>query len=261
MEGQNKKLATDNRNELPVPEKIITARKMPFGRTKPTPTPGFTPIFPNNWHGHAFGYESGDFSSLSPMRLGPASNPLGGKECGDKPSKPIVAHNVENFYQFAKVFADEVITGERCDCLNQTFPHDKPNPKFFAARDLAYADPIPHRHKKKGAKPLYSCYGNVHYTYIQSRWFYCIEMERLATPKEAYVRLKTLYDQGTHIEIHGYDAYKPDATDHETLYIHYLDEKRPFGHEMVLLAMIVIDDREKYPWHRYKRENEGIYPK
>ncbi len=231
----------------------ITARKIASARGgKPPFTPGFIPIFPNNWHKHAFGYGSGDFSSLSPMQLGPAKD-----GCGN------AAHNVENFYQFAKVYSDE-LTDELCECRgtdDSTFQyHFKPSGKFYANRDKAYADTVPHRHKKKGIKPEFSCYGNIHCNYVESRWFYCSEMERLLIPTEAFARLKKLYDEGKSIEIIGYDAYKPDGTDADTLYRHYCDERRPFGHEMVILSIIALgDDKESYPWNRYRREHENVY--
>lgn len=229
----------------------ITAHKMPFRNAKPVPTEGYDPIFPNNWHGHAFGYGTGDFSSLSPMQLGPVV--IDGKA---------TAKNIENYYQFAKVFPNELLVEKVEDCpCRSDFKHARPSELFFTNRDKAYADPVPHRHKKKGVTPAYSCYEDRHYTYVESRWFYCIEMERLAKPTDAFKKLVHMYENdGRSLEIFGYDAYVPNGTDHESLYKHYIDPKRPFGHEMVLLTMIALGEHyELYPWNRYRREHVEIY--
>ncbi len=224
----------------------ITAKKI-IGRIKPVPTDGYTPIFPNNWHAHSYGYGSGDFSSLSPMRLGPARY------------KDLESKNVENFYQFAKVFPDEIGV-DSCTC-GRPFRHNAPGPSFIVARDNAYKDDVPHRHKKKGPKPLYSCYGDIHCTYIESRWFYCSEMERLLAEAPAFARLLAMYNDGKSLELLGYDAYPPDAIDADTLYRHYCDEKRPFGHELVILTMIALgaEGAASYPWNRYHREHREVY--
>jgi len=65
--------------------------------------------------------------------------------------------------------------------------------------------------------------------------------------------------RGYALQIVGYDAYTPRATDPDTLYEHYLDETRPFGHEMVILTMLCVDDTEQRPWNRFRREHAEIY--
>jgi hypothetical protein len=209
---------------------------------KPVPQPGYIPIFPNNKHGHAFSYaNSFDCSSLSPMQLGP----VGG------------AHNLENMYQFSKIFEDE-LSDTVCTCGNvELGTHYMPGPAFFAARHKAYKDVVPHRHKRRGGKPAYSWYtdaedGTTHCcTYIQSRWFYCTLYVELASKTPAFQKLKAMYDDGvTKLEIFGYDAFTPDDLSEETLYKHYCDGRRPFGHEMVLLCMLL----NTSPWIRNKEE-------
>jgi len=210
---------------------VITATKI-RGRGKPVPQAGFTPIFPNNWHGHGFGYGTGDFSSLSPMRLGPT---VGG------------ALNIENYYQFAKVFPNE-LSEERCDCGSPSLgEHFKPSPKFYETKAAAYADKTPHRHKQKNVIPAYSDYDGVHCDYIESRYYYCSEMERLAKDTPAFKRLYDMFwVEKKSLEIFGYDAYPPDVNN---LHGHYNDPKRPFGHELVILTMIVLKP-DDYPWKR-----------
>jgi hypothetical protein len=234
---------------------FVTATKMRMMKN-PVPKVGFLPVFPNNKHGHGFGY-SGDFSSLSPMKLGPVLI-----------ENSILALNIENYHQFAKVFPNEV-SNIPCNCRNDLI-HNKPLPIFYEQRTHGYSDAIPHRHKyeSKELKKLNKDFvnGNVnipmysvqfvgkderHYTYLESRYFYCTQMEILATKTPAFQKLITLYKQGHQIEIFGYDAYEPV----KDLYTHYCDSARPFGHEMVILSLI----RGEYPWKRYHDEHFEIY--
>lgn len=227
----------------------VTCTKLSF-RRKPVPQPGYIPIFPNNRHAKAFGYaESFDCSSLSPMQLGPVGGAL----------------NLENYYQHSKVYEDELVPREAgeshfCLCGNEELGrHAKPGPAFFAARHKAYHDPVPHRHKRRNVKPVYSWYcdadGTTHCcTYVQSRWFYCDNYARLCAETEAYRRLKERFDKGeAKIEIFGYDAFTPASLDEDTLYAYYCDESRPFGHEMVLLCMLL----DQAPWARYREEHRA----
>ena len=201
----------------------VTATKLKMRGPKPVPQQGYVPIFPNNKHAHAFSYkDSFDCSSLSPMQLGPVKGAL----------------LLENYYQFAKVYEDE-LSEENCECGNvELGPHKKPGPKFFAARHKAYNDPTPHRHKSRGPVPVYSWYGEgMCCTYIQSRYHYCTHYVELASTRPAFARLQTLEQ----VEIFGYDAFTPT----EPLLKHYLDPSRPFGHELVLVCML----RGEEPWN------------
>lgn len=234
---------------VPVQNPAVTATKMRMMK-KPVPRDGFLLVCPNNKHAHNYGYP-GDYSTLSPMRLGPVI--INGVFC---------AHTIENFHQFAKVFPEETVKGDPCDC-GRPFAHDKPSSLFFETRDKGYKDPVPHRHKEaaKGKNiPVYSVQGDCHYTYIESRYFYCNQMEILASREPALQQLREKYASGYCIDIHGYDAYAPDGTDADALYKHYCDDTRPFGHEMVILALLVLSSNEEnYPWRIYKREHEDIY--
>lgn len=61
------KLAKADANKSDVP--MVTATKMRMMQT-PIPRDGFLLVCPNNKHGHNYGYP-GNYSSLSPMKLGP----------------------------------------------------------------------------------------------------------------------------------------------------------------------------------------------
>ena len=249
------------------------------------PMRGRLPIFPNFYQKHGFGYGR-DWSMFSPMALGPVRH--------RQPSLPN-ARNIENYWQFNKVFPNE-LSNELCDCaLAAHQPHFKPAAEFYSRQATAYLDAVPHRHKfstaklkavnksfvkpvvgkrKRGAgkvspninKPMYIVHETPngeerHYTYEQARVFYTMQMETVIqeTRMQEWASLQDLIVRGYDIQIVGYDAYVPRGTDPDSLYEHYLDGSRPFGHEMVILAMLCIPQVEQRPWHRYYREHRELY--
>jgi hypothetical protein len=239
---------------VPTDNPVITATKIRMMK-KPVPRDGFLLVCPNNKHFHNYGYP-GNYSTLSPMKLGPVENGL--------------ALNIENYHQYAKVFPCEM-SDIPCDC-GRPFEHFKPLKTFYELRTKGYADPVPHRHKydpkeikkqNKGNvnKPMFSVQFTPeerHFSYVESRYFYCNQMEILATQQRAFEELKDKYQVGYSLDIHGYDAYEPDGTDSESLYKHYCDDSRPFGHEMVILTLLVLTP-DQYPWKRYRREHQDVY--
>lgn len=226
------------------------------------PRDGFLPVFPNFKHGHGYRYldtlGKPDLSNLSPKKLGPVMV-----------DGVLVAHNVENYHQFAKVFPQEQDMTQPCNCaLGQ--PHFKPLAAFYEARRAGYVDLVAHRHKMaaedikkqnadRGAnvnQPAYAVQfradgSEMHLTYVQSRYFYCHQMEVLATARPEFATLREWHRDGFNLEIVGYDAFQPTGIDPESLYQHYVDPSRPFGHEMVLLALLAIADPAELPWIRY----------
>lgn len=195
---------------------------------------GYLKVFPNFKHQNrkdGFGC-----ASLSPKSMGPVVHP--------QPGLP-TAFNLENFWQFSKVFPDEV--DEKGVIL----------PIFFERQITAFLDKIPHRHKPNatGNIPLYSVWKRpdgslVKYKYIKARQFYCHYYERFALQNKDFQTLKEYLKTGHNLQICGYDAYPVT----ESLEKHYLDDSRPFGHELVLYALLTVDDPENYPWRKYKTE-------
>ena len=204
-------------------------------------------VFPNNRHDNrsdGFGC-----AALSPMRLGPVKH--------KQPALPN-ALTIENYHQY-----------------NKHFPQLETMEKFRKLRTQGYQDPVPHRHKYDSAKirainksyvngvntPVYSIHLDAtgkerKYTYVESRFFYCYWYETLAKQTKDYVNLVKMLDQGYNLNIVGYDAYEPREDD---LYTHYCDASRPFGHEMVLHSLLVIQDPRDYPWQRYYHEHKEKY--
>jgi len=220
---------------------------------KPPPhIDGVRNVFPNNRHQNrkdGFGC-----ASLSPMRLGPTEH--------WQPGLP-QALSIENYHQFNKVFTREVI-------LNAGEPFKSVvKPEFFTERNAAYVDPVPHRRKfadEKGTDgnrnvPLFCLHltaagAERRYTYVESRYFYCREYERLALKTQDYATLRTWLAQGYNLQIVGYDGHEIGD---KSLYEHYIDLARPFGHELVLYTLLTVDDPELYPWNVYFRQHRARY--
>lgn len=208
----------------------ITCYKMRMMKAVPL-VDGFLLIFPNRKHeNRTDGYGC---SSLSPMTLGPVKH--------GQPGLPD-SISIENYHQFNKCFSFEEKDG-------------KILPVFYEKRKQAYLDPIPHRHKYKGV-PLFSVHIDANgkerrYTYIESRFFYCIWYEKLAQQTSAFKKLKEQLTNGYNLCICGYDAYAPT----KDLYSHYCDPSRPFGHELVLYSLLI----GEAPWRRYYQEHKDKY--
>lgn len=192
---------------------------------------GYLKVFPNFKHQNnpdGFGCRS-----LSPKAMGPIIHP--------QPNLPI-ALNLENLHQFSKCFPDDV--------------DEKGNPSdiFFEMQRAAFLDPKPHRHKPNatGNKPLYSVWRHKDGTleklsYVQSRQIYCHYYEQFACHNPDFRKLQEWRAAGMNLQICGYDGYPVT----ESLETHYLDGSRPFGHEMVLYSMLVIENPQDYPWKKH----------
>ena len=148
--------------------------------------------------------------------------------------------------------------------------------KSLELREKMYADDIPYRHKfnypgfegeaPTGNRniPLFSVFfdgqGIEHrYNYLQCRYFYCHYYEKLVEgAKNAdFEHLKQCIQMGMNLQIVGYDGYKNGVE--KSLWEHYNDTSRPFGHELVLYTLLTVEKREDYPWNRFYRENAEIY--
>lgn len=216
--------------------KLLMRRKAPYAFN-------YMSVFPNNRHQNrkdGFGC-----CSLSPMRLGPIKHVM--------PNLP-PALNLENYHQHAKFWEFEFENGVVSD-------------EYLQKRIQAYNDPIPHRHKYDKAylkehnqklTPVcsiyYDKYGNERrYTYIECRYFYCHYYELLAKQTEDYTKLLNMLEDGYKLNIIGYDG-RPviDIQDH------YLDESKPFGHELALYCLLTLEP-EEYPWNIYIKNNPDKY--
>ncbi len=198
---------------------------------------GYANIFPNYMHENRYGGVG--MRSLSPKSMGPVEHP----QPGLPPSK-----NLENFHQFSKWFPGET------------------KQEFRDAQIKAFNDPEPHRHKpqaqvvKRGEnKNIPRCWlwtradgTEVEKTYIECRQFYCNYYERFAKEENDYGRLRKMLAEGYNLRMCGYDAYMPDTD--KPIMSYYMDESRPFGHELVLYTMLVFENEDDWPWRKMKTE-------
>ena len=202
---------------------------------------GFLNIFPNNRHQNRA--DGVGMPSLSPMRI-----------------KVPQAKNLENFWQFSKVFPSEI----RRDSANPN--GDIILDAFFEERKKAFEDDEPHRHKRKDEKPVFSYwidkFGKEHrLSYVESRQVYCYYYTKSVLVDPEFLKLKDLIQKGYNLNIVGYDAYMPTKTLEDriksledrikSLEEHYLDGSKPFGHELVLYTLLVCKESE-YPWIKHK---------
>ncbi len=224
---------------------------------------GWRNVFPNNKHQtRKDGYGCAE---LSPMQLGPVLHCQPGLPC---------SMNVENYHQANKVYPNEVETVD-----NGT---RKVLPIFYETQKKLYEDKVPHRHKydpatmKSNTKklieenieyaankniPLFSIHKTLdgiekEFTYVQSRYFYCKAYEILAKRTKSFVELLDMLNGGANLVICGYDAR--DITD-EDLDTVYADPYYPFGHELVLYALLTIVNEEYYPWNKYAKQYSDVY--
>jgi len=206
---------------------------------------GYLKVFPNFKHENrkdGFGC-----SSLSPKSLGPI-----------KHNQPLpIALNLENFHQGSKCFESELLNG-------------LPSSEFYVTQKNMFSDPIPHRHKDiakeiNGNKNICKYWVWIdnngkekHFSYFESRQFYCNYYERLAIKQKDYIKLKEMINNGTNIQIIGYDGYDVNKVKgnnlEEKIENAYKDISRPFGHELVLFTMLTINEKD-FPWRKYKTED------
>lgn len=259
LELECEKIAEENRKLGKRGDVMCTKMKM---MKNPPDVKGFMKVFPNFKHeNRKDGYGC---SSLSPKSIGPIHH--------KQPNLPI-AKNLENFHQFNKVFSWEV--------------DDNGNilPLFFTNQINAYNDPIPHRHKipaqdiqtqKRLQKdstninvPLFSVHltqdGTLKkFSYLESRYFYCHHYEVHVKLSKQFLHLQELLENGFNLQIVGYDAYSmnkihSNETVIEMFQRFYYDVSKPFGHEMVLAAMLMICDQNMYPWNIFYQTHSDVY--
>lgn len=197
---------------------------------------GYLKVFPNYKHQNRI--DGFGCMSLSPKAMGPIDH-------GQK-GLPI-ALNLENMWQGSKCFPHE--TGE----------DNYPAPEFYESRLAMYNDPEPHRHKlfldgthAKGNIPNYSVWIDKHgyetfLKYREARQIYCHFYELIAKDSEDFLKLKNMINEGYNLQICGYDAYPVEKSLDDC----YKDVSRPFGHELVLYTMLMVEE-EEYPWRKFQ---------
>lgn len=152
---------------------------------------------------------------LSPFFLGPVS--LYGL---------YVARNVENAWQFAKVYPAHARDGE-------------PTQAYFEWANKGWKNSYAHRYPMgKGAKPLYSYWNGQKLSYVEARKRIYAPLYAQAVEKsEAWQQLKDEYEQKGELWLWDFDGY-----DHRQLGMTYEEvlnhPTKKMGHAFVLAMML-----------------------
>lgn len=219
-------------------------------------TSGYLAVYPNDSRPPA-GSEGLWLPGLSPKRLGPVVS--------REPGVPD-ATSIEALHQASRVFEHE--RDEDGSLL----------PSWYADRDEYLTDPAraTWRHKFGATKPDHLAYlksigasdhktksihigsngEEVSLNYVQNRWWYCSAYEELVPQTEDFETLESLIDNGTNVEMFGYDALHGMEPGQEFEW--YSDETKRFGHESVLYCILTMDPAD-YPWNVYADMHPEIY--
>jgi hypothetical protein len=165
---------------------------------------------------------SGEWKELSPFLLGPC--PL---------YASYVAFNIENGWQFAKVYKQHTYTSH----VDGSF---LPSTAYWQWALKGWSDKTAHRYPMgKGAKPLYSFWDGKNLGYIEAR-------KRIYAPLYAHAVVKTaafkklwqLHSGGTDLILRDYDGY-----DHKGKSLSQVlnDPAKKMGHAFVLKMLLLND--------------------
>lgn len=235
---------------------------------------GYLKVYPNFKHQNK--QDGFGCASLSPKSMGPiASNVIINGTAHKIPKTPI-AKSLENMHQAVKIFIGEVDKNIDKSCVGHFDGCDNRSISKISLliRENMYKDDIPYRHKFKYPGfpkkciigdnvniPLFSMYYDINgiehrYNYLQCRYFYCHWYEIFAKTHNAdFLKLRKMINDGYNLQLVGYDGYPIE----KTLWDHYNDISKPFGHELVLYTLLICDDPKEYPWNQFYQKFSDIY--
>ena len=203
-----------------VPRGDVKCAKLVYHNTKEPQLEGYETI-------NVCSKAKDQFKSLSPFLLGPFYVQDEGID--------YISRNMENMWQFSKVFIGEEENG-------------RPTEHFFERRNNAWESTRAHRHVKKGEKVLYHWWNGNKFNYIEARKnIYCPYYANKVKELPAYKNLLSKLEEGKNILIVGYDGYDFGNKSFDKC---FLDESRPFGHELVLCSIL----RGEEPWNKSMEE-------
>ena len=162
-----------------------------------------------------------------------------------------VAKNMENAWQFAKVYATHADSDGNPTC------------DYWAWATAGWGDARAHRYPMgKGAKPLYSLWNGNHLGYLEARRrIYAPLYARAVVKTEAFAALQKAVDEGTGtLYLRDYDGY-----DHTALGMSFADvfdePRKKMGHAFVLAMLLTRWEDERFSathWLSYaSAENRG----
>ena len=159
---------------------------------------------------------SGWGKGLSPFFLGPCKLYDGN-----------VAQNVENAWQFSKVYGCHI------------GPDGNPTDRYFDWAKKGWADSWAHRYPmEKGAIPKYSWWDGKKLGYIRARKKIYVPLYYNAVKDTvAYKNLRELYHEGTPLYLWDFDGFNNEKIG-MTLKDVINDPSRPMGHAFILKKML-----------------------
>jgi hypothetical protein len=157
---------------------------------------------------------------LSPFHLGPCELYNG-----------IVAQNMENAWQFAKVYSED------------TDQQGNPNKSYWAWARLGWADTTPHRYPKgKGRAPEYSLWDGQRLSYIDARKrIYAPLYAEAVQRTEGWQTLVGLYETSQKLYLRDWDGWSMVKHKMDSYTAVLNNPRRKMGHAFVL-AMLLLQD-------------------
>jgi len=194
-----------------------------------------------------------DGSALAPGRLGPVVH----EQPGLPPATSVSAY----------VVGSEVWTCEMDLASRMPIPH------WFEMRIEIFGSVVVRRPKYRYFETTnrleYSLYVTLagqerRFDAIEARYFFCTAYADLAVRKRLFAQLKEWHADGVDLCFCGFDAPStpvPWPLTADALYRdYYCNDKVAFGHELVLLALLLCEDtHDELPWDRYRREYPSNY--
>lgn len=235
-------------------KKIDGTTKMVLGRFVSVRNPvvvdhlGAIPVFPNCKHG-SFGrhYRTTQCGGHGMCSLSPRLADDGVQLCVRRGVHCEIFATVEAVMQAPKVYPDMLEKGVLTSAAEDM------KTTFRAANPAG-------RHLGGAARPnecLYSMLCGQTFSYIEARYFYCRAYELSKESDVNFGHMRRMLQQGLDINIVGYDGPYEGATV-ESLSHRYEDPSRPFGHELVIYAMMTLGPEDR-PWTLYARAHADMY--
>ncbi len=171
-----------------------------------------------------------EWGSLSPFHLGPCRTPDG-----------VMFMNMENLWQYSKVYEDHLVNS------NDIF-HGEISRDWWEWHLKGSVSKQAHRYPMgKGAKPLFSKWGNLRLSYISARkQIYVPEYAQLVIHEKKFKTLLKEYKKGAKIVLRDYDTYDiqkayPDVRNPWLTAIQ--NENAKFGHAFVIALALMFYER------------------
>ena len=135
--------------------------------------------------------------------------------------KDLYAKNVENAWQFSKVYTQHDNNGE-------------PKEEWYKWRDEGFQDKLAHRYPMgKGVVPLYSWWDGIKYMYVEARKNIYVPLYRDNVQHTiTYSYLRREYTSGTLLAIRDFDVYT------EEYEVALNNPNKKFGHGFILKKML-----------------------